>query len=144
MPLVVAEKDLHSADLMSFQNANENLKARLWDFDRKLKEYESKCKAVEAKVSHYEFAEYIAKVVDIYWSSPKFEEEFYEKSKAFYDRGCAHLLRQIHQFIPDKALMCMVYESSYANRKFKNGCNLVPFTESELVEIVATDLKKGR
>lgn len=93
---VVAEKDMQSADLMSFQQAKEDLKAQLRDFDWKLKELKSKWRATEAKVSHYESAEYTAKVVDIYWSSPEFKEELYEKSNTFYDRGCAQILRQFH------------------------------------------------
>lgn len=96
----------------------------------------------ENKASYYESAEYIAKVVDTYQSSHEFEEELYEKSNAFYDRSCAHILRQFHQFILDKALMCRAYESSYANLEFRNGCNFIPFTESELSKIVVTDLKE--
>lgn len=40
--------------------------------------------------------------------------------------------------------MCRAYEGSYANLKFRDSCNFVPFTESELAEIVATDLKDER
>lgn len=40
--------------------------------------------------------------------------------------------------------MCMEHESSYANPEFRNDCNFVPFTESKLAEIAATELKEGR
>lgn len=89
--LVVPEKDKQSADLTSFQKANEDLKVKLRDIDRKLKESESWCKVVENKVFYYESTEYTTKVVNIYQSSPKFEEELFNKSNVFYDRGCAHI-----------------------------------------------------
>lgn len=85
--MVIAEKDKQSTDLISFQQVNEDLKAQLRDFNQKLKDLESQCRAAEAKVAHYESAEYTAKVVDIYWNSPEFEDELYEKSSAFYERG---------------------------------------------------------
>lgn len=93
-------------------------------------------------MSYYESAEYTAKVV--YRSSPKYKDEPYEKSNAFYDRGCAHILRQFHQLIPNKALMCRVYGNSYTDPEFRGGCDFVPFIESELAEIAAADLKEGR
>lgn len=40
--------------------------------------------------------------------------------------------------------MCREYESSYANPEFRNYCDFVSFTESNLVEIATTDLKEGR
>lgn len=47
--------------------------------------------------------------------------------------------------------MCRVYESSYANPKFRSGCDLAKApmqasmqTESELAEITATNLKERR
>lgn len=73
-------------------------------------------------MGYYESVEYTAKVVDIYMCSPEFEEELFEKSNAFFDRGSGHILCQFHQFIPDKALMCRAYESSYANLEFRDGC----------------------
>lgn len=82
--------------------------------------------------------------MDIYQSSPKYEDELYEKSNAFYDRGCKHILYQFHQHILEKALMCRMYEGSYIDFEFKGSCDFVPFTESELVKIATTDLKEGR
>lgn len=71
--LVIAEKDRQSANLISFQKANEDLKAQLWDFDKIMMESKSKCRVAEEKVGYYESVEYTAKVVDIYKSSSKFE-----------------------------------------------------------------------
>lgn len=93
-----------------------------------------RCREADNKVLYYESAEYTAKVVDIYRGSSAYEDELFEKFNAFFDRGCAHILRQFHQHIPDKALMCRVYESSYADPEFKSGCDFVPYTESELEE----------
>lgn len=89
---LVAEKDKQSTDLHSFQRANEDLKAQLRDFDERVKESESRCLVAEKKVSYYESTEYTAKVVDIYISSPKHEEELFKQSNSFYDKGCAHIL----------------------------------------------------
>lgn len=69
---------------------------QLRDFDRRLKESESRCRVVEGKVGCYEPAEYTAKVADIYKSSLKFKEKFFVKSNTYYDRGCAHILCQFH------------------------------------------------
>lgn len=40
--------------------------------------------------------------------------------------------------------MCRAYESSYANPKFRSGCDFVAFIKSELAEIAVADLKEGR
>lgn len=40
--------------------------------------------------------------------------------------------------------MCREYEGSYADPKFRDGCDFVPFTESKLAKIVATNLREGR
>lgn len=129
---------------MSFQQAIEDLKAQLRGFNRRLKDAESHCRAVESKVAHFECADYTTKVVDTYRSSPAFEDELYVRSNTFYDRGNAHILLQFYHLIPDKVLMCRAYESSYANPDFRNGCNFILFTDSELAEITTTDQKERR
>lgn len=40
--------------------------------------------------------------------------------------------------------MCPAYEGSYVDLKFRNSCDFVLFTESELAEIASNDLKEGR
>lgn len=139
--LVVAEKDRQSLELISFQRANKDLKAQLRDFDRRMKESKSRCKVAEEKVGYYKFAEYTTKVVDIYKSSPEFEE--FSMNFNSYDRGCVHILRQLHQYIPDKPLMCRAYKGSFADPKFRGGCSFALFTESELEEIAAANQKAG-
>lgn len=75
-------------------------------------------------MGYYESVEYTAKVVGSYKSSPEFEEEFFVKSNAFYDRGCAYILLQFHLYIPDKALMCRAYESSFVDPGFRMAVTL--------------------
>lgn len=85
--LVVAKKDKQSSDLMSFQKVNEDIKAQLHNFDRRLKDAELRCVASDSKVVYYEFADYTAKVVDIYQSSLAYKDELYSKCNGFYERG---------------------------------------------------------
>lgn len=75
MGLVIHEKEKHSSELISFKNANEDLKIQLWDFDKKLKETEAKCRAVVEKVDYYESVEYTAKVIDVFWASIKYQDK---------------------------------------------------------------------
>lgn len=117
--------------MTSFQNANEDLKVQLRNLDRKLKEAEVKCRDVDNKVAYYESAKYTAKDVDIYQGSSEYQDELFEKSNSF-DRSCAHILCQFHQYIPDKMLMCRAYKGSYMDPEFRSGCDFVPYTEGEL------------
>lgn len=102
------------------------------------------CHASDYKVVYYESANYTTKVVDIYHNSPALEDELYSRCSGFYERGCVHILRQFHHLITNKALICRVFERSYAISEFKNDCNFVPFTESELAEIAAANQKARR
>lgn len=79
-----------------------------------------------------EFGEHAAKVVRDYRSSPAFEEEFFVKSNAYFDRSCTHILCQFHQYIPNKALMCRAFERPFTNHEFRGNCSFAPFTNSEL------------
>lgn len=103
---------------MSFQKANKDLKAQLRDFDWWLNDAESRGKTSDSKVTYYESADYTAKVVHIYRTSPNFEDELYRRCNHFYERGCTHILCQFHHLITNKALMCREFEGSYANPEF--------------------------
>lgn len=83
-----------------------------------MKEAESKNRATEARVTYLESGDYTAKVVDVYRSSSKYEEEVYKQAIGFYERGCAHVLRQLHHLVPDKASLCRIFEGSYAHPQF--------------------------
>lgn len=50
----------------------------------------------EEKMGYLESDEHNTRVVRNYRSSPAFEEEFFEKSNTYFDRGCAHVLLQFH------------------------------------------------
>lgn len=67
----------------------------------------------------------------------------YLKTFAFYDRGAAYVLRQFHHLIPDKKLMCKVFEGSFADKEFRGGANFMPYTEEELKEIDEVDARTG-
>lgn len=58
--LVVEKKDKQSSDLMSFQQANEDLKVQLRDLDKGLKEAELKGQAAESRVAYLESGVYTA------------------------------------------------------------------------------------
>lgn len=75
MGLVIHEKEKQSSELVSFKNANEDLKIQLWDLDKKLKETEAKCRAAVEKVDYYESVEYTAKVIDIFCASMKYQDK---------------------------------------------------------------------
>lgn len=130
--------------MMSYQKANEDLKVQLRDFDRRLKEVESRCRASDSKVAYYESMEYTTKVVDAYSFPQNLKTSSTIDVVVSYERGCAHILCQFYHLIPDKALMCRAFEGSYANPEFRSCCDFVLFTESELPEIAAADQKVER
>lgn len=83
-------------------------------------------------------------MIDISQGTPEYDQELFNKCNTFFDRGCAHILRQFHQYIYDKTLMCQAYVGTYADPRFRDGCDLVPYTEDELKEITDLDRSEGR
>lgn len=109
-----------------------------------MKESETKYKTAVDKINCYESTEYTAKVVNVYRGTLEYEEELFVRCKGFFYRGCVHVLRAFHQYIPDKTLMCRIYDSNYPNPNFRNGCDFVPYTKNEIKEIYDLDQSEGR
>lgn len=63
----------------------------------------------------------------------------FDKASSYYDRGAAHVLRQVHKFISDKNFMCKVFKGSFRDPEFWGGANFIPFTVEELKDIAAFD-----
>lgn len=85
MALVIHEKEKQSEELTSFKSANDDLKVKLWDLDKMLKESEVKYRVVAERVSNYELAKYTAKVIDIYRTSSEYKDKLFNKSNTFFN-----------------------------------------------------------
>lgn len=109
LALVIDKKDKQSDELNSYKNANDDLKAQLWEQDKKLKESDAKYRTVVDKINYYESTSYTAKVIDVLRGTPEYDQELFNNCNTFFDRGCAQVLRNFHQFILDKTRMCQVY-----------------------------------
>lgn len=100
MALVIYEKEKPSSKLISFRNANEDLKAQLRSFEKKLKETEKdlvvKYKVAADEVEYYKSSGYTTKIIEIFHASSEYQDELFDKSNTFFDRGCAHILFQFH------------------------------------------------
>lgn len=136
--------DKQSEELTLYKNANEDLKAQLRDQDKKLNESEARYRTTVDKIKYYESTGYTVKVIDISQGTPEYDQELFNKCNTFFNRGCAHILWQFHQYIYDKTLMCQAYVGTYADPRFRDGCDLVPYTEDELKEITDLDQSEGR
>lgn len=100
-------------------------------------------KRLTDKVQYFKSEEYTTKVLDIFKSSKVYQSELFDKAIPFYNYGATHILRQFHQFIPDKRLMCKAFESSFAEKEFRSGADFVPFSEEEMKEIQDVDVQSG-
>lgn len=76
MALVINENDKQSAELTLFWNANEDIKAKLRDLEKRLAETEkgltAKYRLIAIEVEYYKLAEYTNKVIEIFRTSSEY------------------------------------------------------------------------
>lgn len=89
-------------------------------------------KTLSEKVDHYTSSAYTEEVINVFQTSEDYQNELFGKTFAFYDRGAAHVLCQFHHLIPDKRLMCEVFEGSFADKRFRGGSDFIPYSKEEL------------
>lgn len=144
LALVIEQKDKQSDELDLYKRANEDLKAQLCEQSKKLKETEAKCRTQTERIKFLESLEYTAGVIKVFRESEEYGDEVFKKSNVFFERGCAHVLRNFHQCITDRKRMVHVYLGTPADPCFRDGCDFVPYTEEEMQEIVEMDQSEGR
>lgn len=91
------------------------------------------------RVKYFESSEYTEKVIDLFQKSGEYQLEFFYKVISYYDRGAAHILRQVHKLIPDKHFLCKIFEGKFGDPEFRGGANVVPFSTEELKDIDVID-----
>lgn len=135
LALVIEQKEKQSKELGSYKRANKDLKAQLRDQGKNLKEVESQCRSKAERIKFLESLEYTSGVINVFRESEEFGDEVSKKSNGFFERGCAHVLRNFHHCITDRARMVQVYLGTPTDPRFKDGCDFVPFTKEEIQEI---------
>lgn len=100
-------------------------------------------KELTKKVNYFRSSKYTSEVIDIFQKSEEYQFNLFGKAFASYNRGAAHVLRQFHHLLPNKKLMCEVFEGSFTDRRFQNGADFIPFSEEELKEIAEVDAQSG-
>lgn len=141
---VIEQKDEQSDRLNVCQKSNEELESQLREQSKCLEEAEAKCRSQEERIKFLESGDFTAGVIQTFRESEAYADEVFTKSNAFFERGCAHVFRNFHQFIPDKQKMVEVYLGIAVEPQFREGSGFVPFTEEEMREIKEMDQNEGR
>lgn len=61
------------------------------------------------------------------------------RAATFLDKGAAHVIRQLHPFISDNAVLVKAYDNSFNAEACRKGADFVPFQDDELATLRAID-----
>lgn len=83
-------------------------------------------------------------IIDDFKSSAAYHEEIGHEAGSFLDKGCAHIIRQLHPYFEDKSVLLQVLQSNFDNQVYRHGADFIPFTTEELDALQERDEKRGK
>lgn len=71
-------------------------------------------------------------IIDDFKSSTEYHEEIDCEARSFFDKGCIHIILQLHQYFKDEFILLRTYSSNFDNDVCRRGADFVPFTSEEM------------
>lgn len=87
---------------------------------------------------------YKKNIVDDFKSSAEYNEVIGREAGSFLDKGCVHIIRQLHPYFEDKSIILRDFEANFDNEACRQGANFVPFTAEEMDALRERDEQRGR
>lgn len=83
-------------------------------------------------------------MIDNYKSSVEYNAELGREADSFLDKGCIHVICQLHPYFEGKSILLRAFEANFDNEACKQGADFVPFTTEEMDALRERDEQRGR
>lgn len=70
-------------------------------------------------------------IINDFKSSAVCHEEIGREVGSFLDKGCVHIIRQLHPYFEDKFVLLWAFQSNFDNVICRQGADFFPFTVEE-------------
>lgn len=81
--------------------------------------------------------------IDNYKSSEEYESENSREASSYLDKGCVHIIHQLHHHFEDKSILLKAFEANFDNMACRRGANFVTYTIKEMEDLKGKDEKRG-
>lgn len=80
-------------------------------------------------------------MIDNFKGSEDFGKELRKEVITFLEKGCIHIIRQLHPYFEDKSVLLQAFKANFDNEACHKGADFVPYTTEELDALHDNDLK---
>lgn len=100
--------------------------------------------AVQEELTYCKSENYKKNIIDDFKSSVEYNAEMGREANSYLDKGCVHIIRQLHHHFEDKSILLKAFEANFDNEACKRGADFVPFTVEEMDALRERDEQRGR
>lgn len=87
---------------------------------------------VQEELTYCKLENYKKNIIDDFKSSAKYNAEMGREVGSYLDKGCVHIIRQLHPHFKDKSILLKAFETNFDNEACRWGADFVPFTAKEM------------
>lgn len=81
--------------------------------------------------------------IENYKSSEEYESENSREASSYLDKGCVHIIHQLHHHFEDKSVLPKAFEANFDSKACRRGADFVTYTVKEMETLKGKDEKRG-
>lgn len=100
--------------------------------------------SVQEELAYCKSDNYKKNILDDFKSSVEYGVEISREAGSYLDKGCVHIIRQLHHHFEDKSVMLKAFEANFDSEACRRDTKFVPYTAEEMEALRDRDERRGR
>lgn len=100
--------------------------------------------STQDELDYYKFENFKKHIINDFKSHGEFVLVAGKEAISFVDKGCVHIIRQLHHHFQDKSVLLQAYEANFDDDICRGGSDFVPYTSEELDALHKNDIPEGK
>lgn len=99
---------------------------------------------VQEELAYCKSENYKENIINDYKSFAEYNEKIGREAGSYLDKGCVHIICQLHHHCEDKSILLRAFEANFDNEVCRRGADFVPYTTEEMDALREKDQRRGR
>lgn len=71
-------------------------------------------------------------IINDFKSSSKYGSEMSKEASSYLDKGCFHIIHQLHHHFMDKSILLKAFEANFDNEACRQGTDFIPYMTEDI------------